>query len=113
MNGPAPTTGIIVNVPSYTATGIPDGQGFEFFVRAICGEDDLSLWAGPHIFTIFNPPGCASVEVFDLNLDVLEDVVICEEGNACIDLSANYFQTGATTQYNVESIPYAPPYPFT
>ena len=49
-------------------------------------------------------PGCPNIQVAD-------ETVSCN--NPCVDLVASYLQTGETTQYEVSSIPYAPPYPFT
>ena len=48
-------------------------------------------------------PGCPNIQVAD-------ETVSCN--NPCVDLVASYLQTGETTQYEVNSIPYAPPYPF-
>ncbi|HRG90195.1 MAG TPA: hypothetical protein PLW44_14310, partial [Chitinophagales bacterium] len=50
-------------------------------------------------------PGCPSVNAgTDVSLPC---------GTNCANLTANYFQAGATTSYTVGSIPYAPPFPFT
>ena len=49
-------------------------------------------------------PGCP-------NINAGADVTVnCDNG--CVQLSANYLRTGATTSYEVSSIPYNPPYPF-
>jgi gliding motility-associated-like protein len=111
-NGPLPADGEIVNEPLLNVNDVADGGIYEFYVRAICGENDLSQWSGPFIFVIFNPESCASVEVFDLNLENPEEIFVCEESDGCVELTANYLQTGATTSYAVESIDYAPPFPF-
>ena len=49
-------------------------------------------------------PGCPDIQVDD-------ETVTCV--NPCVDLVATNLHTGETTQYDVSSIPYAPPYPFT
>ena len=49
-------------------------------------------------------PGCPNIQVDD-------QTVTCN--NPCVDLVADYLHTGETTQYDVSSIPYAPPYAFT
>lgn len=49
-------------------------------------------------------PGCPNIQVDD-------ETVSCD--NPCVDLVATYLQTGETTEYEVNSIPYAPPYSFT
>jgi len=50
-------------------------------------------------------PGCP-------NVDAGEDVDL-DCGVACVDLTATFLETGETTSYDVSSIPYAPPFPFT
>ncbi|MFL9837854.1 fibronectin type III domain-containing protein [Flavobacterium sp. ST-75] len=115
--GDEPTTSVIVtDDPSYIANDIVSGEYYEFYVRAICGEDDSSLWSGPQLFSIFNPPGCANVEVFDPELDIIlpgSEYIVCPDEDNCVPLSANYMLTGETTSYEIESIDYAPPFPFT
>ena len=56
------------------------------------------------VFSVFaQAPGCP-------NIQVPNETVSCNM--PCVDLVATYLQTGETTQYAVESIAYAPPYPF-
>ena len=50
-------------------------------------------------------PGCP-------NVDAGPDVDL-ECGEACVDLTASFLQTGETTTYDVSSIDYDPPFPFT
>ena len=113
---PSPeATGIIVNEPNYTFSAENDVL-YEFYVRAICDEDSSSLWSGPQLFSIFNPPGCANVEVFDPEMDIVlpgSEYIVCPDEDNCVPLSANYMLTGETTSYEIESIDYAPPFPFT
>ena len=49
-------------------------------------------------------PGCPDIYVND-------ETVTCN--NPCVDLIATNLHTGETTEYEVDSILYAPPYPFT
>ncbi len=122
QNGPAPGANpansiIVDDVAQYLNNNVVDGVFYEFYVRAICGPDDVSLWSGPSFFSVFVPPGCAGVEVFDPSddLEVIapgSEFVICPGEEECIDLTANYFMTGETTEYLVESIAYEPPFPF-
>lgn len=50
-------------------------------------------------------PGCPNVDAGpDIDLDC---------GVECVDLTATFLQTGETTSYEVSSITYAPPFPFT
>lgn len=63
----------------------------------------ILLFLSPNI--IFGQaPGCPNIQVDD-------QIVTCN--NPCVNLVADYLHTGETTQYDVSSIPYTPPYPFT
>jgi gliding motility-associated-like protein len=55
--------------------------------------------------TFAQGPGCPNVYAGD---DVELDC-----GEACTDLTATFLDTGATTSYDVSSIPYDPPFPYT
>ncbi|RXR33689.1 fibronectin type III domain-containing protein, partial [Flavobacterium piscinae] len=107
------TVGIIVDQPNYTFIAAED-EFYEFYVRAICSEDDLSFWAGPEQFSIFIPPGCASVDVVGVGVDIVDgSVVVCPDSDIEeINLSASFYGIASTTSYAVESIEYAPPFPF-
>ncbi|HYD90202.1 MAG TPA: hypothetical protein VEA37_01805, partial [Flavobacterium sp.] len=50
-------------------------------------------------------PGCPAV-------NVTPGIPLCEPGD-CTTITADYFETGETTSYEVSSIPYSPPYSFT
>lgn len=50
-------------------------------------------------------PGCPNL---DAGPDQSTDCT-----NLCVELSANFLETGLTTSYEVSSVPYAPPFPFT
>lgn len=53
-NGTIPQSGTIVNTTSYTPINTdftdPTAATYEYFVRAICSENDNSYWSGPFIF---------------------------------------------------------------
>ncbi|OBQ54180.1 choice-of-anchor J domain-containing protein [Tamlana sp. s12] len=53
-SGTIPQSGTIVSTNSYTPTAAdfvdPNMASYEFFVRAVCGDDDSSYWAGPLVF---------------------------------------------------------------
>jgi gliding motility-associated-like protein len=116
--GNDPATSAIVNEATYHAEDLVEGEFYEYYVRAVCGPDDVSFWSGPMAFNIFNPSGC-NIEVVDIgNPDIGTIVngteyVICPEDDNCVNLSATYLETGDTSTYDIESIDYAPPYPFT
>lgn len=109
----ADAVGIIVDQPNYTFVAQED-VFYEFYVRAICGENDLSFWAGPEQFSIFIPPGCASVDVVGVGVDIIEgSIVVCPDSDIEeINLSASFYGIAATSSYEVNAIDYAPPFPF-
>lgn len=53
-NGTLPESGTIVSTNSYTPVASdfndPNAATYEYFVRAICGIDDVSFWSGPFQF---------------------------------------------------------------
>ncbi len=115
--GPNPPSVISITngVPSHTLT-LPAGIIYEFYVRPKCSPTDKGFWAGPEVFSIFLPPACAKVDMYDQELNLLnpgQQISICPGEDACIDLTAQYLQTGNTTSYAVETIDYAPQFPFT
>src|SRR5690606_16528855 len=113
---PSPeATGIIVNEPNYTFLAENDVL-YEFYVRAICdaATDDISLWSIPGNFSIFVPPGCATIDVVGVGVEITDStVVLCPEMNTDVSLAASFFGVAATTSYEVEQVAYAPPFPFT
>ncbi|WDO13750.1 choice-of-anchor J domain-containing protein [Flavobacterium sp. WW92] len=110
--GPYPGSipGTRVTVPNANLTGIPPTVPQEYYVRAICGPDNVSYWSGPYEFTLYNSPGCIGVDIEGITMSLGEEKILCPD-DLCIDLSATYFQTQATTRYRVERIDYAPPFP--
>lgn len=62
-NGTLPQSGTIVNSPTYTPTASDfidlTAGTYEFFVRAICGENDKSYWSGPKVFVRNDEPTTA------------------------------------------------------
>ncbi|MFC6097323.1 fibronectin type III domain-containing protein, partial [Flavobacterium qiangtangense] len=110
---PVTPTATVNGTPSYTFTP-QTGVFYEFYVRAICSPTDSSFWAGPSAFSVYSPPGCASVDLIGVGVDIVDqEIILCAEEDNCVDLSANYFGIGATTSYDVAPIAYNPPFPFT
>lgn len=114
----APTplsTGIRVeNNPRYIFRDAVEGAFYQVYVRAVCSESDQGSWSSAVLFNIFNPPGCANIEVEPIDLPQAEDgsYVICEDESVSVDLIANYYDIKDTSDYTVEAIEYKPPYPF-
>jgi gliding motility-associated-like protein len=56
---PAPTAssvGTVVSTNPYVLTGLTNTTGYKFYVRAICGPTDKSLWSGPLNFSTTQIP---------------------------------------------------------
>src|SRR5690606_29472137 len=113
---PAPgagATGIIVDQPSYSFDAESDYL-YDYYVRAICSDDDMSYWSGPTGCSIFIPPGCSQVDVVGVGVEIVNNaIVVCPEEATEVTLSADFFGIAATTSYEIESIDYSPPFPFT
>lgn len=109
---PGTNTGTRVGVPNANIINLTPTVPYEYYVRAICGPDNVSYWSGPYEFTLYNSPGCIGVDIEGVTMSLGEEKILCPD-DLCIDLSATYFQTQATTSYRVERIDYAPPFPYT
>ena len=57
-------------------------------------------------FVLAQAPGCPSIDAGS------NDTIDCYS-DPCVELAPTFHQTGETTTYAVDSIPYAPPFPFT
>ncbi len=110
----AGTGTIVTGTPTmpFTATA---GVFYEFYVIANCSPTESSFWAGPQAFSIYTPPGCAEVQLVGVGVDIVDaEIILCaEDDEQCVNLSASYFGIGSTTSYEVSSIDYDPPFPFT
>lgn len=107
---PGSVPGTRVTVPNANILGLPSAVPQEYYVRAICGPDNISYWSGPYEFTLYNSPGCIGVDIEGIDMSLGAEKTLCP-ADPCVDLSATYFQTQATTSYRVERIDYAPPFP--
>jgi gliding motility-associated-like protein len=66
----------VTGTPTYLATGLTAGTTYEFYVRAICGPNDNSIWSG---FTFSTPPTndeCANAAfaIVNQNLNCVQTV---------------------------------------
>lgn len=117
-NQPDPTplnAGIRVeNTPRYVFRDAVEGAFYHVYVRAICSDSEQGTWSPAVLFNIFNPPGCANIEVEPIDLPQTEDgsYVICDDESVNLDLKASYFDIKDTSDYTVEAIEYKPPFPF-
>ena len=56
--GPVPTdtdTGTVTTDNPYTVMGLTEGTNYEYYVRADCGPDGTSIWAGPFFYRVSGP----------------------------------------------------------
>lgn len=112
------TVGIIVEgEPQLTIENVEESQYFVYYVRAICqGEngENKTAWVGPISYSYFIPPVCAELEggVEGMPNNEADTYIICEDGAVAKTLSAHYFNSKKTNDYQVEAIDYNPPFPF-
>lgn len=110
-----PATSTVVSEPHLVLSQLATDTLYEYYVRAICDDDNNSFWSGPLSFSIFTPPACADVTVIDENLEVIApdtEYIICPEEDFCVNFSASYYEGAAqTTSYEVIGIPFIPPFP--
>lgn len=117
-NQPSPTpltAGIrVTNTPRYVFRDAVEGAFYHVYVRAVCSDTDQGAWSPAVLFNLFNPPGCANIELEPIDLPKAEDgsYVICGDENVDLNLIANYYDIKETSDYTVEAIEYKPPFPF-
>ncbi|WP_435135812.1 choice-of-anchor J domain-containing protein [Formosa sp. A9] len=98
-NGTVPQSGILVSSPSYIPTEADyrntNAATYEYFVRAVCNENESSYWAGPYVFvrnddasTAINLPindsdSCIEMasEITFINASVSPEAMSCEGEN--------------------------------
>ncbi|WP_162126334.1 T9SS sorting signal type C domain-containing protein [Flavobacterium phycosphaerae] len=104
LNGLTIGNTYFVRVHSYSSS---TGQG----TFTICITSNIVCTAGNGTGT--TSLGCPSVMSGGLGLNGNDPAAIdCLSNSNCVNLEATYLQLGQTTNYTVESIPYAPPYQF-
>lgn len=120
-SGSTPTGSTAAGVNTVTRTGLIAGQDYYFWVRAYCGGTDYSTWFGPTNFTPCNVGSgsgttslaCPSILSGGLGLSGGDPApILCSAASTCTNLEANYLQLNQATNYNVDTILYAPPYQY-
>ena len=112
------STGIIVDEPQFLYEEGDEEEFYKFYVRPLCSAEDVGRWSDPGIISFIKPPGCAEINVDldmgDVNLVQNEqgNYVICQDEPVELTLDATYYNIPSTTEYEVESIEYRPPFPF-
>ena len=122
--GTTPTGSVGAGVTTINLTGLTSSTTYYIWIRSNCGGGlGQGAWVGPVSFYIPNCSfgnslgttslGCPSVISGGLGLNGADPAAInCSSVSNCVDLEATYLQLGDTSNYTVESIPYAPPYQF-
>ena len=122
--GTTPTGSVGAGVTTLNLTGLTSSTTYYIWIRSNCGGGlGQGAWVGPISFYIPNCSfgnslgttslGCPSVISGGLGLNGADPAAInCTSMSNCVDLEASYLQLGDTSNYTVESIPYAPPYQF-
>jgi len=111
-------------ITSVNFSGLIPNYTYYVWVRSYCDiVNGYGVWIGPVSFSQLNCTigngigtsslGCPSVVAGGLNLNGVDPAPI--NGCAaigCVDLQAQYLALGDTSNYAVQSIPYAPPYQY-
>jgi GEVED domain len=119
-----PTGSVGAGVTSINFTGLFPSYTYYVWVRSYCDAINGSgIWIGPVSFSQLNcttgngigtsTVGCPSVIAGGLGLNGADPAPIngCAT-TGCVDLEAQYLHLGDTSNYTVQSIPYAPPYQY-
>ncbi|MEZ0007493.1 gliding motility-associated-like protein [Flavobacterium sp. 28YEA47A] len=114
LNYPGNVNGTVVpgTRPEVNVRDLVAAVPYEYYVRAVCADGSYSYWSGPFPFTIYNSPGCLSVDVEGIDVSLGDPEIVVCPNDPCVDLSATYYQTLATNIYTVDRIDYRPPFPF-
>ena len=119
-----PTGSTAAGITTVNLTGLTPLTTYYIWIRSNCGGVlGQGVWVGPLSFyqpncALGNGSGttalaCPSVIAGGLSLNGgLPPVLNYCASSGCTDLEANYLYLGDTTNYTVQSIPYAPPYQF-
>ena len=120
----APSGSTAAGVTNVNLSGLTAATTYFIWIRSNCGGGlGLGVWVGPISFYMPNcaiGPGtgtttlaCPAVVAGGLGLNGADPIPVdCNSVSGCVDLEATYLPIGQTTSYNVQSIPYAPPYQF-
>lgn len=105
------STGIIVGSNPATLNNLTQGVFYDIYVRPICSATDIGLWTNATSLYITPPlPTCAGVDV-TTSTSLPGVINVCP--NSCVNLNASYTNNYTTDSYVVNTIPYAPLYPYT
>jgi hypothetical protein len=119
-----PTGSVTAGVTSINFSGLFTSYTYYVWVRSYCDTiNGPGIWIGPVSFSQLNCTigngigvstlGCPSVVAGGLNLNGFDPAPINGCATAgCVDLEAQYLHLGDTSNYTVQSIPYAPPYQY-
>ncbi len=82
FGGPIPNLNTVPSASTFASncafTGLICGTGYEFYVRGVCNQNEVSNWAGPYILSLFPCQGQPN------NLTQCSD-----NGSACFNLTDN------------------------
>lgn len=119
-----PTGSVGAGITSINFSSLIPNYTYYVWVRSYCDAIDGSgIWIGSVSFSQLNCTtgngigtstlGCPSVIAGGLGLNGADPAPINGCGvSGCVDLEAQYLHLGETTNYTVETIPYAPPYQY-
>ena len=110
-------------ITTINLTGLTALTTYYIWIRSNCGGAlGQGVWVGPVSFIQPNCSpgggngtttlGCPYVTSGGFGLNGTDPPAIDCTTSSCVNLEATYLQLGNTTNYTVQSIPYAPPYQF-
>jgi len=110
-------------ITTINLTGLTALTTYYIWIRSNCGGAlGQGVWVGPVSFTQPNCSpgggngtttlGCPYVTSGGFGLNGTDPSAIDCTTSSCVNLEATYLELGNTTNYTVQSIPYAPPYQF-
>ncbi len=91
-------TGNIVNVlnnPIFTLSGLTPSTGYSYFVRAVCGPNDFSVWSARFSFTTECNPFTIPTVVEGFETTALGAIPICWDRQQIVG-TANWIASGTT-----------------
>lgn len=85
----------LANSNPYTLTGLSQGVSYSYYVRAICGAGDTSIWNGPYSFTLPCVPYTAT---YTQNFDAvtIPNIPLCWTSKVVATTNGAYVNTTTT-----------------
>jgi len=92
-------TFVIANTNPYILSGLSQGLSYSYYVRAICGIGDTSIWQGPYSFTL---PCIPYTATYTQNFDAVTApaIPLCWTAKIAVSGTGAYVQTSTTAPHS-------------